>query len=98
MSPDGDRFFILGAATTTVYQYNMATAGDLSTATYSGVSLNHSAQGAGYGLAFSQDGQKMYIAGFSTDLVQQYTALTPYTDNKVGKAISATQINMKNRS
>ena len=98
VSPDGDRFFVLGAATETVYQYNMATAGDLSTATYSGVSLNHSAQGTAYGLAFSQDGQKMYISGFSLDLVQQYTASTSYTDNKVGKAISATQINMKNRS
>ena len=100
VSPDGTKFFILGNATSTVYRYDMATAGDLSTASYTGLLLYFGSQasGSGYGLTFSQDGLKMYVSGGSSDFVYQYTASTAYTDNKVGKAISATTINMKNRS
>jgi len=73
-SSDGTKMFILGQQEYTVYQYTLSTPWNVSTATYTSLSKLVSAQDTTpYGLTFSPDGTKMYIAGDSTDTVYQYT-------------------------
>ncbi|QSL99457.1 hypothetical protein CRP9_gp42 [Roseobacter phage CRP-9] len=64
--PDGTRLFMVGKTTDKVFEYNLSTAWDLATATYS----NNSFSVAGYdtgpqGLSFSSDGTKMFTVGIN---------------------------------
>jgi DNA-binding beta-propeller fold protein YncE len=78
-SPDGTKMYVLGLANTSVYQYTLGTAWDVSTATYASLSKSVVAQDTGpYGLTFSPDGTKMYIVGITTDTVYQYTLGTAW--------------------
>ena len=63
ISSDGTKLYMIGNATDTVYQYDMSTANDLSTATYNSVSLNVNGDGATSpkGITFKPDGTKMYV-------------------------------------
>jgi DNA-binding beta-propeller fold protein YncE len=72
-SSDGTKMYVVGGSSDTVYQYTLSTAWDVSTATYANKSKSVAAQdGAPYGLAFSSDGTKMYVAGNASDTVYQY--------------------------
>ena len=64
--PDGTRLFMVGKTTDRVFEYNLSTAWDLATATYS----NNFFSVAGYdtgpqGLSFSSDGTKMFTVGIN---------------------------------
>ncbi len=73
-SSDGTKMYVVGTANDTVYQYNLGTAWDLSTASYSSVSFSIAAQETSpNGLQFSSDGTKMYVVGTANDTVYQYT-------------------------
>jgi hypothetical protein len=62
-----------------IYQYNLSTAYQLSTATYSGNSLNiFSTENRGTGISFKTDGTKMYIVGITGDEVQTYNLSTAW--------------------
>ena len=84
MSSDGKKLYIMGAATGAVYQYDLSTAWDLSTAAYSGISLPLVDYSGLYtGLAFSADGKKMYpVEGGNTDTVYQWST-SAQTSNKL---------------
>jgi DNA-binding beta-propeller fold protein YncE len=57
-----------------VYQYNLATAWDVTTASYTGNSLLVTLQDATpQGLFFGDSGTKLYVVGTTTDTVYQYT-------------------------
>jgi WD40 repeat protein len=74
-TPDGTKFFVVGSNTPAVYQYNLATAYNLSTAVYSGNSAFVGAQEiTPQGVSFSADGSKMYVVGSSADAVLMYYA------------------------
>ena len=49
------------------------------------------------GAAFNSDGTKLFVVGQQNDAVYQYatTATSFTTDHLIGKAITATQINIK---
>jgi hypothetical protein len=84
-STDGKKMFILGNASDTVYQYDLTTGFDLSTASYSSISFSVNAQEVNpYAMAFGGSlgaGTKMYILGSSSDTVFQYTtASDAYTN------------------
>ena len=65
LSLDGTKVFVLGNATDTVYQYDLSTAFDASTASYSGISFSFNPQMDNpQGVAFSGDGLKMFVVGF----------------------------------
>ena len=71
---DGTKLFVCDVETDTIYQYNLTTGFDLSTASYSNVSLDVSSQDAyPAGMAFNSDGSKMYIVGDDSNYIYQYS-------------------------
>jgi sugar lactone lactonase YvrE len=76
---DGTKFYIVGSANDTVYQYSCSTAWDVSTASYDSVSFSVAAQETNpFGLFFKPDGLKFYIVGSITDTVYQYSCATAW--------------------
>jgi len=75
----GSKMYILGDTNNSVYQYTLSTSFDLSTASYDSVSFSVAGQDTlPYGIAFNNDGTKMYMTGFSSDTVYQYTLSTAF--------------------
>lgn len=71
---DGTRLFIIGTDTDTIYQYNLGTGYDISTASYSGTSFSVNSQEATpRALAFSYDGTSLFVLGSSGDDINEYT-------------------------
>lgn len=70
--PDGMKMYVVGNGSDTVFEYDLATAWDVLSASYlQGFSVN--AQDAvPYGLFFKPDGLKMYIIGQASDRVHEY--------------------------
>jgi hypothetical protein len=75
---DGTSFYMIGDTTGSVYQYNLSTAYDISTASYASKSFSVSQESNEYGLSFSSDGTKMYVCGSQEDTVFQYTLSTAW--------------------
>lgn len=77
-NPDGTKFWLLGGTNQSVYEYDLSTAWDLSTASYASVYFSVSSQ-AGYalGMTFSSDGAKMYVTDNTGDDIYQYSTTTP---------------------
>ena len=75
---DGTKLFMLGQGQDLVNEYALSTGFDLSTATFT-VSFDISAQeNLPYGLAFNNDGTKMYITGWQGDDINEYTLTTGF--------------------
>lgn len=94
---DGTKMFLVGN-TDSVFQYNLSSGFDVSTASYASISFSVASQETGpTGIAFSADGKKMFIVGTQGDDVNEYatTASAFSTTYLIGKAITATQINIK---
>jgi len=73
-SADGTKCYIVGTINTAVYQYDLSTAWDISTATYAAKSMSVAAQNSTpEDLRFSSDGTKCYIMGAVGNTVYQYT-------------------------
>ena len=76
----GSKLYILvGGAQDSVFQYNLSTAYDISTASYASKSFSVNTQDSDpQGLAFNDDGTKMYMAGNFNDAIYQYTLSTAW--------------------
>ena len=75
----GTKMYVMGATNDRVYQYNLTTAWDVSTASYSNNSLLVTSQDATpTGLFFGDSGTKLYVVGTTTDTVYQYTLSTAW--------------------
>jgi hypothetical protein len=75
INTDGTKLFVVGFSSDNVYQYNMSTAYDLSTASYASISFSVASQATvPKDLSFSTDGTKMYTGSVGT--VYQYTTGT----------------------
>ena len=73
----GTKFYALGYANDTVYQYTLSTAWDISTASYDSVSFSVSSQvSVPRTLTFKPDGTKMYMGDYPT--LYQYTLSTAW--------------------
>ena len=71
--PDGTKMYFIGYAGDDVNEYNLSTAWDISTASYL-QSFSVAAQETNpFGLFFKGDGTKMYITGWVTDSVLEYS-------------------------
>ena len=77
---DGTKMYMVGYSTpSSVFQYSLSTAFDLSTASYDSVSFNVSSQAStAFGLAFNNAGTKMYIVSFANDTIYQYSLSTAF--------------------
>jgi len=77
--PDGSKMYLAGTANDTVYQYTLSTPWDVSTATYDNVSKDISSEEASItDVVLRSDGARMYIIGFDSDTIYQYTLTTPW--------------------
>lgn len=85
--PDGSKMYILGNTTNSVYEYNLTTNFDLSTASFSQKSFSvANEETTPIGLYIRPDGHKMYVTGISSDNVNEY-------DLAIGFDISTAKFN-----
>lgn len=78
-SPDGLKLFIIGPASDRIYQYEMPTPYDLSRAAYVNKELYVGTQEAlPSGFAFNNDGTKVFVVGYQSFRVYEYTLPTAY--------------------
>ena len=76
--PDGTKMYIVGRSGDDVSEYNLSTAWDLSTASYSQNFSILADESAVEGVRFKPDGTKMFIIGYSGDEVNQYDLSTAW--------------------
>lgn len=72
LSPDGSKMLVSDNATDAVYQYDLSSGFDLSTASASGLSLNTATNGetGPWGVGFGDSGTKLYVSGFVNGITQ----------------------------
>lgn len=76
---DGTKMYVVGFSNTSIFQYSLSTAWDLSSASYDAVSFNFSSQETqGRILSFNPDGTKMFFIGTANDTVYQYSLSTAW--------------------
>ena len=76
---DGTKMYVVGQITDVVYQYSLSTGFDLSIASYDSVNFSVASQDTQpTGIAFNSNGTKMYIVGYNTDAVYQYSLSTAF--------------------
>lgn len=73
INPDGTRFFIADYDNSLIYQFNLSTPYDITTASVAGT-FNHSTGSTG--MLFANNGTKMYLT--QTNTVREYNLSTPY--------------------
>ena len=72
-SDDGMKMFLVGLDNQSIFEYDLGTGFDISTASYSGTSLNVGGDDGGpRGIAFNGDGTKMLLAGASDNNIYEY--------------------------
>ena len=79
-SSDGTKMYIVGSSYDSIFEFDLSTAWDLSTATYNNVNLDVSSEnGNPTGLTFSTDGLKMFMIGSTVpDDVSEYDLSTAW--------------------
>jgi len=76
---DGTSFYTIDRSNDNIYQYDLTTAWDISTASYANKSFNVNTQeGAPYAIFFKSDGTKVYMTGAINDTVYQYSLSTAW--------------------
>lgn len=75
---DGTKLYVLGFQNDSVFEYNLSTAWNLSTASYSQSFSVASQENQPSGLFFKSDGTKFYVVGFNTDTIYQYSMSTAW--------------------
>jgi hypothetical protein len=84
---DGTKMYILGTANDTLYQYSLSTAWDVSTASYDSVSFSFTSQTLQpYGMSFSSDGTKLYVADYQNKQILQYNLSTAWDASTISYA------------
>jgi 6-phosphogluconolactonase (cycloisomerase 2 family) len=84
---DGTKMYILGTANDTLYQYSLSTAWDVSTASYDSVSFSFTSQTLQpYGMSFSPNGTKLYVADQQNSKILQYTLSTAWDASTISYA------------
>lgn len=78
LKSDGTKMYIIGASSNSIYEYNLSSAFDLSTATVSYI-LNVNADDTNAsGMFFKSDGTRFFICGTTGDMFHQYDLSTAW--------------------
>lgn len=95
-NPTGTQMFIVGPNSDTIFQYNLTSGFDITTASYSSISYNVNPEEPDpRGFTFNSDGTKFYIiGGVFPRGVYQYSTTSASTTVLAGKALSSTSINL----
>lgn len=72
-NPDGTKLYVIGRDADNVNEYDLSSAWDISTASYNLSFSVASQETQPKGLFFKTDGSKMYIVGYNTDTIYQYS-------------------------
>ena len=91
--PDGTKMYTIGLTNNQVYEYTLATAWNVATASNVAAISISSQESFSRGLFFKPDGTKMYIIGTNTDRVYEYTLGTAWrvnTASNVGASVATT--------
>jgi len=75
---DGTKMFVVGRSTNYVYSYNLSTAYDLGSASYTQSFDISGEDGDPLDVTFNGDGRKMFVAGNDTNTVYSYDVSTAY--------------------
>jgi hypothetical protein len=76
--PDGTKVYILGVST--LYQYSLTPAWNITSLTYDSVSLSLSGQDTSpQGFTFNRNGTKLIVNGVTNDKIYQYNLTTPWS-------------------
>ena len=75
---NGSKLFVLGQSDDDVNEWALSTPFDLSTATFTDSYDISSQENKPYGLAFNNDGTKMYVCGWTGDDINEYTLTTGF--------------------
>ena len=70
---DGTKLYLSGTTNDTIYQYALSTGFDLTTASYPNLFSVASEDTSPSGIEFNTAGTKMFVLGFSSDKVHQYS-------------------------
>mgnify|MGYP001027580681 CR=1 FL=1 len=76
--PDGTKMYVVGRTNRSVYEYSLSTAWSVSTASYIASFSVISQDTDPVGVSFSSDGIKMYVIGYSSDAVNEYSLSTAW--------------------
>ena len=91
-SSDGTKMFVVGNDGDDVNEYALSTAFDASTAVFVDVTFSVSSQETGpTGMAFSNDGAKMFVVGNQNDSINEY-ALSAAFDASTATFVDATSV------
>ncbi len=78
LSPDGKKLFFVGIDNIGVYELDLSTPWDISTAVYNGVGFSVSSETSNpYGLFFDSEGKKLYITSSSGNIFQYSLIIIP---------------------
>ena len=77
-SSDGTKMFVVGNTGNDINEYALSTPFDASTATFVDAFSVSSQETDPTGMAFSNDGAKMFVVGYSGDDVNEYALSTPF--------------------
>ena len=78
-SNDGAKMFVVGRNNEDINEYTLTTPFDLSTATFANVIFSVRSQASSpTGMAFSNDGIKMFVVGWYDEDINEYTLDTPF--------------------
>jgi len=92
---DGTSFYVIGSGSQRVFQYDMTTAFDVSTASYTSKNMGVSGQDTGTnGISWNADGTKLYLVGATNESIFEYVLTTAYdistgSYNSVSFSVSA---------
>jgi methionine-rich copper-binding protein CopC/uncharacterized protein YhjY with autotransporter beta-barrel domain len=90
---DGTKMFVLGTVGDDVNEYTLSTGFDVSTASFVDAFSISAQESNPQGLAFNNDGTKMFVTGFSGDDVNEYTLSTGFDLNdNTAPTISSTTV------
>ena len=79
-SNDGAKMFVVGIVGRDINEYTLSTPFDISTATFANVTFSVSEQETlPRGMAFSNDGAKMFVVGHQKNSIYEYTLSTPFS-------------------
>jgi DNA-binding beta-propeller fold protein YncE len=77
--PDGTKIYVASYNSDNVYQYDLSTAFDLSTASYNNINFSFNSQMSNpRGIHFKPDGTEMYLMNQADDTIYQYTMSTAW--------------------
>lgn len=78
-SPDGTKMWAAGIASDRIFLYNLSTAHDVSTASYSNVNFNYTSQDTTIQwFDFNPTGTKMYLVAWNNKKIHQYSLSTAF--------------------